>query len=380
MSHYYRPGSAYRIPWALYVPTLLALAILAGILLWRFWLYEPRLFDPDAQPRAVTARGDLAADEKATIELFRSVSPCVVHIDSIVVQHDFFTLDPIRIREGSGSGFIWSDDGYVVTNYHVIARADEPRVILADRSEWPARVVGVYPPMDLAVLKINAPKSKLKPIPIGTSGDLQVGQKAFAIGNPFGLDQTLTMGIISALGRELENHYTGTVMKGLIQTDAAINPGNSGGPLLDSAGRLIGVNTAIISPSGANAGIGFAIPVDQVNRIVPQIIRHGRYRKPGLGVQLAPDQWVQDLGLEGAMILEVLPGSPAERAGLRPLRRSRTGRVLGDIIVAVDDNPVRKVEDLLAALDHRKAGDTIRLTILRDGEKITVEVTLEEIG
>jgi S1-C subfamily serine protease len=239
----------------------------------RTWL--PDLYYKGAQPRAVAARGDLAEDEKGTISLFKTISPSVAYITTTAVRRELFSLRPLEVPQGAGSGFVWDENGYIVTNFHVIADAQGARVTLADRSTWPAQLVGVEPDKDVAVLKIDAPKHLLPPIPIGTSNDLQVGQKVFAIGNPFGFDQTLTTGVISGLGREIES-MTRRPIQGVIQTDAAINPGNSGGPLLDSAGRLIGVNTAIYSPSGVYAGIGFAIPVDTVNEVVPQLIQQGR--------------------------------------------------------------------------------------------------------
>jgi S1-C subfamily serine protease len=237
----------------------------------------------------------------------------------------------------------------------------------------------VAPDKDLAVLRIDAPKNRLRPIPIGTSKDLQVGQRVFAIGNPFGLDQTLTTGLISALGREIES-VTRRPIQGVIQTDAAINPGNSGGPLLDSAGRLIGVNTAIFSPSGASAGIGFAIPVDTVNRIVPELIRHGKIIRPGLGVQVAEDQLTKELGLTGVLVVDVTAGSAAAKAGIRSTRRDSTGRVrLGDVIVAIDGKKIDAVNDLFLVLDEYKVGDTVALAVLRDGKREQVKATLEAL-
>jgi S1-C subfamily serine protease len=343
----------------------------------RTWF--PELYYKNAQPRAVTARGDLAQDEQGTIALFKAVSPSVVYITTTAVRQGLFSLRPLEVPQGAGSGFVWDENGYIVTNFHVIADAQGQRVTLADRSTWPAQIVGVEPDKDVAVLKIDAPKHLLPPIPIGTSSDLQVGQKVFAIGNPFGFDQTLTTGVISGLGREIES-MTRRPIQGVIQTDAAINPGNSGGPLLDSAGRIIGINTAIYSPSGVYAGVGFAVPIDAVNRIVPQIIRGEKLKKPGLGIKFADDYLVQRFGLEGVMITEVTSGSAAEKAGLRPARVDQFNRlILGDLIVGAGGKPVRNTDDLFRALDGRAVGDAMTLTIIRDGRKMEVEVHLQAI-
>src|SRR5688572_20773324 len=228
-----------------------------------------------AEPRAITPRGDLSSDEQSTIELFKRTSPSVVHVTSVDVRRGRLSLNMFEIPQGTGSGFIWDSEGHVVTNFHVIQNGSRAEVTLNDNTVWRASIVGTAPDKDVAVLKIDAPRDKLTKIMVGVSNNLQVGQKVFAIGNPFGLDQTLTTGVISGLGREIQS-VTKRPIQGVIQTDAAINPGNSGGPLLDSAGRLIGVNTAIYSPSGAYAGIGFAVPVDIVNRIVPQLVSHGK--------------------------------------------------------------------------------------------------------
>jgi S1-C subfamily serine protease len=294
------------------------------------------------------------------------------------VRQDRVTFDIFQMPKGTGSGFVWDQDGHVVTNYHVIQGADAARVTLADQSSWSARLVGAYPDKNLAVLVIDTPREQLHPIPVGTSHDLQVGQKAFAIGNPFGLDHTLTTGVVSAVGREIES-VTHRTIKDAIQTDAAINPGNSGGPLLDSAGRLIGVNTAIYSPSGAYAGIGFAIPVDEVNRVVPKLIREGKVNRPWLGVQPAPDQLARRLGLKGVLVFDVEPGGPAAEAGLRPTRRDESNHIqLGDVIVAVDDQPVRSANDLFDVLEQHHVGDTVQVTVLRDGEEHRVPVKLRD--
>jgi S1-C subfamily serine protease len=303
----------------------------------------------------------------------------VVNITALGVERDFFTLNLYQIPQGTGSGFIWDTTGNIITNFHVILNADAAQVTLADQSNWRARVVGVAPDKDLAVLKIDAPTNKLHAIPIGTSKDLQVGQSVFAIGNPFGLDQTLTTGVISALNREIES-VTRRPIQGVIQSDAAINPGNSGGPLLDSAGRLIGVNTAIYSPSGASAGIGFAIPVDTVNRIVPELIRSGKITRPGLGVQIADEQIAQRLGVKGVLVVDVAGGSAAARAGIQPTRRDAAGRVrLGDVITAIDGRKVESPNDLFLALEKYKVGDTVTVTSLRDGRTVQTTVRLEAI-
>ncbi|HEX7182416.1 MAG TPA: trypsin-like peptidase domain-containing protein [Thermoanaerobaculia bacterium] len=328
--------------------------------------------------RLVVARGDLAADEKSTIALFENASPSVVFITSIAVQEDIFRMNVQEIPQGSGTGFVWDKAGHVVTNFHVIANANAAQVTLADHSNWPARVVGIAPEKDLAVLKIEAPADRLRPIPIGSSDDLLVGQKVFAIGNPFGLDQTLTTGVISALGREI-NSLVDVPIRDVIQTDAAINPGNSGGPLLDSAGRVIGVNTAIYSPSGTSAGIGFAIPVHAVQWAVPSLIAHGRVQRPTLGVELAPDPVLRQAGVEGALILRVVPGSGAARAGLRGTRRGALGRwTLGDVIVSVDGEAVKSSGDLLLALEERKPGESVKVEVLRDGRRRETQVVLGE--
>jgi S1-C subfamily serine protease len=331
----------------------------------------------DAPSRPVAPRGPLAADELANIEVFKRLSPSVVHITTLEVARDFFSRSVQQVPRGTGTGFIWDSQGHVVTNFHVIQGGDAARVTLADQSTHRATLVGVFPDRDLAVLKINLPREKLQPIPIGSSRDLQVGQKVYAIGNPFGLDQTLTTGIVSALNREIDSVNQRTI-RGVIQTDAAINPGNSGGPLLDSAGRLIGVNTAIYSPSGASAGIGFAIPVDEVNRIVPRLVRDGRIARPALGVASMPEQVQRALRLpDGVALLQVTPRGPAERAGLQPFGRAADGSIVhGDIITAVDDEAVRNLDDMLTALERHQPGDTVTLTVVRNGRTRKVSATL----
>jgi S1-C subfamily serine protease len=357
------------------------LAVLAGLLLWTFWNFVPKPWrdvDPAAVERPVTARGELAEIEETTIEVFRRVSPSVVHITTLVNATAPFSLDVQQIPEGTGSGFVWDRDGHVVTNFHVIRDASAAVILFADGSSWRGRLVGAYPAKDLAVLAIDAPGSRLQPLALGSASDLQVGQMALAIGNPFGLDQTLTTGVVSALDREMAS-IPGRVIRNMIQTDAAINPGNSGGPLLDSAGRLIGVNSSILSPSGAFAGVGFAIPVDEVNRIVTQLIRHGTVIRPSLGVALAPEQLTRRLGVDGVLVMRVEPGGPAADAGLRPTRRTISGQIhLGDVIVAIDDQPVDEIEDYFAALEGHEPGDEVSLTILRDQQQRSLAVTLGE--
>ena len=331
----------------------------------------------DAPARAVTPRGPLAPDELANIELFRKSSASVVHITSIGVQRDLFSMNVQQVPRGTGTGFVWDDRGHIVTNFHVIQGANGARVTLADQSSFDATLVGAFPDRDLAVLHIEVARDKLPPITLGSSRDLLVGQRVYAIGNPFGLDQTLTTGIVSALNREIESFNQRTI-RGVIQTDAAINPGNSGGPLLDSAGRLIGVNTQIASPSGASAGIGFAIPVDEVNRIVPRLIRDGRFVRPALGIAAGGQGLRRALNLpRGVALVQVTPGSPAARAGLLPFRRSSRGEIVaGDVITAINDDPVADMDEMLAKLERRQPGDTVTLTLWRSGQIRKQEVVL----
>jgi S1-C subfamily serine protease len=338
----------------------------------------PGWFSPVPRALAAPEGGALTQDERAAIEIFQAVSPSVVYITSVELRQDILTLNVYAIPRGTGSGFIWDTEGRIVTNYHVIEDAAKIEVSLADGSAWKASLVGVAPDKDLAVIQIEAPPGKLKPIAVGDSKDLLVGQKVYAIGNPFGLDHTMTSGIVSALGREIEA-ATGRTIEGVIQTDAAINPGNSGGPLLDSRGRLIGVNTAIYSPSGASAGIGFAVPVEEVKSVVPVLIKHGRIIRPGIDVTVAHERLAQRLGVEGALLIYIKPGGSAEAAGLRGTRRSPEGIVLGDIIVSVEGNPVRTPDDLRREFDRHRVGDRVTLGILRGGKKMQVKVDLREI-
>jgi S1-C subfamily serine protease len=357
-------------------PNLLrTLLVAASALLAMPACVESRTTEP-APPRAVAPRGPLGADEQAHIDLFKRVSPSVVHITTLETQRDLLSMNVMQVPRGTGTGFVWDEKGHVVTNFHVIQGGTGARVTMADQSNYPAKLVGAFPDRDLAVLKIDAPPGKLPPIAVGSSRDLQVGQRVYAIGNPFGLDQTLTLGIVSALNREIES-FNGRRIRGVVQTDAAINPGNSGGPLLDSAGRLIGVNTQIASPSGASAGIGFAIPVDEVNRIVPRLIRDGRFVRPALGITAGPPNLVQALGLpRGVAIIEVAGGTPAAKAGLQPFRRERGNIVQGDVITAINDEPVTDLDDMLSQLERRAPGDSVTLTLSRAGQQRKQTVVL----
>jgi S1-C subfamily serine protease len=355
--------------------------ILIAVLVAFWWLFvkpDHVRFDSNAVPRAVTARGDLAEDEKNTIELFQTTSASVVYITTTELRKNFFSLNIYEIPTGTGSGFIWDRQGRIVTNYHVLEDASRVMVTLADQSSWKAALVGVAEDKDLAVLQISAPADRLSPIAIGESENLLVGQKVFAIGNPFGLDQTITAGIVSALGREIKS-VSGRTIQGVVQTDAAINPGNSGGPLLDSAGRLIGVNTAIYSPSGTNAGIGFAVPVDVVNRVVPELILHGRVVRPGIGVAIANDGVARRFQINGVLVIGVEPGSSAESAGIRSTRQKGGEIILGDIIESVNKKTVSSYDDLRNELDRYRVNDEVTLGILRNGEHIEVQIMLEAL-
>lgn len=335
----------------------------------------------EGKPRAVTpAPAELSPDERATIAVFERATKSVVFIANTAIQRDIWSFDTMEVPQGSGSGFIWSKQGYLVTNFHVIYGADTIKVTLADRSEHQAKIVGADPDHDLAVLQIKASENLLEPLAIGASHDLRVGQKVLAIGNPFGLDHTLTTGVVSALGRTIKSMSNRTI-EGVVQTDAAINPGNSGGPLLDNSGRLIGVNTQIVSPSGAYAGIGFAVPVDTVNRIVPELIKHGKLIRPGLGVSLVPDSIVKRWGIKGLVIGKVSRGGSADRAGLRGARETQAGRIeLGDIIVAIDGKPVETIDHMTDLMEARKVGDQVTLDIIRANKRQQVAVSLQAVN
>ncbi len=325
------------------------------------------------EPRVVSPRGELAPAEQHTIALFENAAPSVVYI---ITEGAIVSTPQGRARQsGTGTGFAWDAVGHVVTNFHVVDQARRVRVRLFDGTTVDGRVVGAAPDHDLAVIRLSDTRTMPRPIPIGTSADLKVGQFAFAIGNPFGLARTLTTGVISALDRRLPT-ASHREIAGVIQTDAAINPGNSGGPLLDSAGRLIGVNTAIISDSGGSAGIGFAVPVDTVNRVVPALIRDGRVPRPGIGIVALPEEAVP--GLPGIAVDRVLPGSPAAMAGVRGADM-RSG-ALGDVIIAVDDRPVKTLGELASEVERAGVGGTVGLTVLRNGQRATIRVGVVDVA
>lgn len=320
----------------------------------------------------------MLSDERNNIEIFRQAAPSTVYITRISLRTNLLTLDTFRIPSGTGSGFIWDRQGHIVTNYHVVEGAEQISVTLADQSNWPAQLVGAAPAFDIAVLRIKAPAKQIIPLPQGRSETLQVGQKVLAIGNPFGLDATLTTGVISALGREIAAPNRRRI-RNVVQTDAAINPGNSGGPLLDSAGRLIGMNTAILSASGSSAGIGFAVPVDTIAKVAPQLIDHGRVIRPVLGVNLLPDSTARRFADHGAVLLAVVPKMPAEQAGLRGLSREEDGRViLGDVIVSLGGRPVQDNDDLLNAIEQYQPGEEVILETMRQGKKMRFTLRLGE--
>jgi len=338
---------------------------------------EYRLFAATT-PRPVDARGSLADYEKSSIELFEVVSPSVVHVVGRDATSELSLYAPDEGGIRTGTGFIWDPAGNVVTNDHVVDGTKMLAVRLASGEVIEATVVGLAPHYDLAVIRLASVGGLPRPIAVGSSADLKVGQAAFAIGNPFGLDHSLTSGIISSLKRRLPT-TAGREIGNVIQTDAAINPGNSGGPLLDSAGRLIGVNTAIFSPSGSNAGIGFAIPVDVVNRIVPELIRNGRVPAPGIGIVAGSEAFATRLGVQGVLVLRTLPGSPAARAGL--LGYNPSTRELGHVIVAANGQPTRRLADLAEQVEQVGVGKTIELVLMRGSSQTsrTVEVVDIEI-
>lgn len=331
--------------------------------------------------RQPAPRGPLGAEESATIGIFKKASPSVVYITTLDKVVNLWTMNVREVPRGTGSGFVWDDQGHIVTNYHVIAGARGAQVRLSDQRGFPAELVGASPDHDLAVLRIKVPERRPAPLPLGTSADLQVGQRVLAIGNPFGFDHTLTTGVISALNRSMDDE-DGKAIHRLIQIDAAINPGNSGGPLLDSAGRLIGVNTAIYSPTGASAGIGFAVPADTVNRVVPELIAYGRYRQPTAGfnvIDRVSAAVLQQMGIKGVLLLDVLPGSPAARAGLQGSRVTRDGSVVpGDVLQTIDGVAVASSTDIDRILSGKRIGDKLNLGLWRDGRSVQATLILAE--
>lgn len=314
--------------------------------------------------------------------LFERNRPSIVNITHMRAMQNFSTLDIHKLPYGQGSGFIWDVRGHVITNYHIVKGAAEVKVTLHDHSTYTAKVVGADAAKDIAVLKLSMPKSKfkeLRPVGLGRSGSLMVGQAVYALGNPWGLDHTLTRGIVSGLGRELSvGMYP---IKSVIQSDCPINPGNSGGVLLDSKGAVVGINVAIVDASGKGSysGVSFSVPVDSVRGLIDQIITYGRTIRPALGITLAPPQVLQQSGVDGVLVLEVPPGSPANAAGLRATHRDIFGDiVLGDIVVGMDGKPVRSCADLYGLLDEHRVGDRIKLDVLRDAKAISLSVTLGE--
>jgi S1-C subfamily serine protease len=319
-------------------------------------------------------------DEANTTEVFQKASPAVVFVTSTELRRQRFTRNIMEIPRGAGSGFVWdAESGLVVTNYHVVAGADRLTISLEDETSFQAEVVGLAPERDLAVLRMIEPPDNLAELPIGDSSELSVGRKVMAIGNPFGLDTTLTVGVVSALDREIQSPSNRTI-RGVIQTDAAINPGNSGGPLLNSLGQLVGVNTAIYSPSGGSAGIGFAIPVNTVSEVVPQLIAFGKIMRPVLGVELASDRWLRRYRVEGVPIVRTYRGFPAENAGMVGARRGSRGEIiLGDVITAIDGERVVNNDEFLSAMEQHRVGDTIEIVTTREGQERRFSVELSEI-
>lgn len=324
----------------------------------------------------------LLENEKNTISIFQKNVSSVVNVSNIAVaKRGFFDLNPMEVPVGAGSGFVWDDKGHIVTNYHVVSRADSYVITFhEDPKKYEAELVGSEPRQDIAVLKLKEPPKNLNPIEKGNSNNLVVGQKAMAIGNPFGLDHTITEGIVSALEREVQGIGDVTI-RGMIQTDSSINPGNSGGPLLDSQGRLIGMNTMIFSSSGSSSGIGFAVPVQSVKRIVPQIIEHGKVIRPGLGVGVLPDQQRARFGVEkGIVVTFVEKESPAAKAGIQGITQDRRGRYyIGDVIVGIEEHEIENYDDIYHVLDQYKVGDQVEVHLIREDKKKSVKLRLTQI-
>jgi len=374
-------NSSFTNPKMVKLARVLIIIVIVWIVADFFGIKPTSFFQPKVGMRPVTQPlGELGADERASIEVFERISPSVTYITNKRFQRDYFSFNVMEIPQGTGSGFLWDNKGHIVTNFHVVYEADEIEVRMRDGKSYDADVVGADPDHDLVVLQINATNLNISPVMIGNSNDLQVGQKVLAIGNPFGLDSTLTTGVISALGRTIQS-MTKRYIHDVIQTDAAINPGNSGGPLLDSFGRLIGVNTAIISPSGTYSGVGFAVPVDTVNRIVTKLINHGKVGRPGFGISLIPEHIMSRIGTEGVGILEVFKGSSAEEAGLREVKRLSNGRVqMGDIIIEVAGSKIRGSSDLVRILDKYEVGDEVDIIIIRENVKKSIQIVIQSVN
>jgi S1-C subfamily serine protease len=346
---------------------------------------EQAKFEKEQRPSATKSDTDdaLAADgrrfiedEKNTIQIFEQAAPGTVFVTQSQIVRDWRTASALEVPAGTGTGFIWDKDGHIVTNFHIIAGGSSWSVTLYNQKTYTATLAGGDRNKDIAVLKINAPTSELEPIKLPPEdATLSVGQKAIAIGNPFGLDHTLTTGIISAIGRDMRG-FGGVTIKEMVQTDASINPGNSGGPLLNSKGELIGMNTMILSRTGTSSGIGFALPISVIRRIVPQIIKTGRAEQVGLGILTIPDNVARRYGVRGVMVQAVMENSDAQRAGLQGLVSTQRGYVIGDIIVGIDDAVVRNLNDLYTAIDGHNAGDVVSVKILRNGKPMTLNIQL----
>lgn len=325
----------------------------------------------------------LTENEKNTVSTFKNSVKSVVHVSSIKkIRRSFFDLNPVEVPTGTGTGFVWEDGKHIVTNYHVMQGSESAIITFHnDKKEYKAKVIGTAPSKDVAVLELLDKTKELFPVTLSNSDNLNVGQKAMAIGNPFGLDHTITSGIVSALGRKIEG-IGGVTITGVIQTDASINPGNSGGPLLNSSGEVIGMNTMIISPSGSSAGIGFAVPINEIKRAVPQLIKHGKMIRPVLGIQQLPPHYKEWFGIEsGLVIMDVLTGGPADKIGLRGIQTNRYGRAfVGDIIVEMDDTKINDFDDYFQIMDKKKFGDKLKIKVLRDGKIKNFTVTLTEMN
>lgn len=347
-------------------------------------VYKHFVTDDGDDPLSLSKGTDLPSGlleyERNTISVFQNASPSVVFVHNLQKRREFFSFNVTEVQAGSGSGFLWDRDGHIVTNFHVVQGATRVAVTLIDGNTYNAEIVGFEPRKDLAVLKIDLKKTNVIPFgdKVANSAEIQVGQKALAIGNPYGLDHTLTVGNVSALSRSMSSIVEGVTIRDMIQTDAAINPGNSGGPLLDSQGRLIGMNTLILRDS---TGIGFAVPSNTIKRLVNQIIRYGRSVQSGIGISIFPDSVARSIRVSGVVVHEVYEGSPAEKAGMRETSRDQYGRIiLGDIIVSIDGEPIRNYDDMYNAFDELNPGDTVEVVFLRDGEERTERIEVVRVA